>query len=1037
MHPDPFFSCYASYLKKLYTSMTHSHTSQHWPPLPRCEFLQLAMIGGYGLRRGGPEEEMIRLAQLGKIETIISHKEPIELHNLFQFPPSKPQPLVVLPPPPSGRVCLIEGAPGGGKSTLALHICHQWAQLEGASWLKRFDAVILAYLRDEAVQNARTLADILPARNLEMSQRIASQLQATDGKNILFVFDGWDEFPKDLMNNSLVSTIIQHAEKVSLHQSTVLITSRPVASGNLLHIADRRVEILGFTQHQIHEYIEKALDGNSTDIQKLVQHLEDHPVIEGYCYIPLHSAILVHVFLTMKGSLPTTLHELFSSLVLCCIVREQATREPSTILPELSSLDDLPDDLKSNLSNLCVLAYNGVMESKIVFNSIDLKKSHLPTILPSLGILQAIEGLTLTSKSLSYNFLHLSVQELLAAYHISQMTSSKQVEVFKELFGSSRFEAVLYYYCGFTKLNNPEIQEFISSYQHNKFELTQILPLLRCFFEAQQPSLCQLVDPKFIPQKHHDFNLNKLSPLDVLAMGYFITSILATSTADVYFLIHVTYRSLYSNSGDDKYRTFVDLIDNHRFKLLLCEFSKYPVEGVPTTGALSKKLALDLYTPSITEQGAKLLASHLKKSTGINELILVYGHSSRASSVDDRDSLVQIAEALQANSSLTKFSIQGRYILPDSFSCCLFKSLQHNTHLVCLEINIVSSVAAVPIANMLRINKSLTHIDFSSNTNFSDAGAHHIIFEGLLANTTLTNLNLSKIGLTTTDLDTAQCLTKILQVNKSLTHLDLSFNNLSDSGGLCIFEGLQHNTTLTSINLRNNDITATNPDTAESLTKMLQVNKSLVHLDLSSNELSDAGGLCIFEGLQHNTTLTSINLKKTSITATNPDTAMSLTKMLQVNNSLTYLNLSSKCPMPDDQIFSHIFRGLEHNTTLSHLVLRDRNITFQDAECIAHVLMSNQCSLQIVDLSHANATNESFCLILDSLKFNSTFKKLLFISKNRETYFKPGALSALDLAVSNFKKEREVKGLPPIEIVLKEIRTHKERSLDRSCSMYF
>ena len=45
-----------------------------------------------------------------------------------------------------------------------------------------------------------------------------------------------------------------------------------------IHIADRRVEILGFTQHQIREYIEKALDGNSTHIQKLVQHLEDHPV---------------------------------------------------------------------------------------------------------------------------------------------------------------------------------------------------------------------------------------------------------------------------------------------------------------------------------------------------------------------------------------------------------------------------------------------------------------------------------------------------------------------------------------------------------------------------------------------------------------------------------------------------------------------------------------------------------------------------------------------------------------------------------------
>ena len=81
-HPD-LLTSYASYLRELYTSMSHSHTSQHWTHLPRCEFIQLAMIGAQGLRRGGPEEEMIILAQQGKIETILSHKEPIELHNLY------------------------------------------------------------------------------------------------------------------------------------------------------------------------------------------------------------------------------------------------------------------------------------------------------------------------------------------------------------------------------------------------------------------------------------------------------------------------------------------------------------------------------------------------------------------------------------------------------------------------------------------------------------------------------------------------------------------------------------------------------------------------------------------------------------------------------------------------------------------------------------------------------------------------------------------------------------------------------------------
>ena len=529
-HSDPLAS-YASYLKELYMSMSSSHTYQHWSHLPRCDFIQLAMIKDEEMRRGGPEEEMIRLAQQGKIETVLGRKQSIDLHNLFPLP-ARPPSLVVQPPPQPGRVCLIEGAPGVGKSTLALQICKQWAQ--GASWLARFDVVILAYLRDEAVQNASTLADILPANDLDRFRNIASQVSSSRGAKVLFIFDGWDEFPPKLMDSSLVSIIIrQPAYKLSLHQSTVLITTRPVASGKLLHIADRRVEILGFTRHQIREYIEKALNGNSTHIQRLVQHFEKHPVIEGYCYIPLHSAILVHIFLTMNNKpLPTTLHELFCDLVLCCIVREHETHEPDSILPEMSSLDDLPDDLKSKLSNLRVLAYNGVMQDKIVFYSKDLKEFNLPDDLSSLGLVQAVEGFTKFSKTRSYNFLHLSVQELLAAYHISLMDTNEQVNVFKTMLVSSRFQPVLRYYSGFTKLVNPEIREFIFSYQHGKSNVKEILPLLHCFFEAHEPSLCQLVNPNFAGAISVAYYY-MFDPSDFLAIGYFIASLLSTSNADM------------------------------------------------------------------------------------------------------------------------------------------------------------------------------------------------------------------------------------------------------------------------------------------------------------------------------------------------------------------------------------------------------------------------------------------------------------------------------------------------------------------------
>ena len=133
------------------------------------------MIGSGELRRGDREEEMVRLAQQGRIETIMRHKKEIDLDNTF----STLQPLVVVPPPPPPRVILIEGAPGGGKSTLALHICHKWAQGGCAYSLDRFYLVVLVYLRDQAIQNATILADILPARTFELSKMVASQVQVS------------------------------------------------------------------------------------------------------------------------------------------------------------------------------------------------------------------------------------------------------------------------------------------------------------------------------------------------------------------------------------------------------------------------------------------------------------------------------------------------------------------------------------------------------------------------------------------------------------------------------------------------------------------------------------------------------------------------------------------------------------------------------------------------------------------------------------------------------------------------------------------
>ena len=339
-----------------------------------------------------------------------------------------------------------------------------------------------------------------------------------------------------------------------------------------------------------------------------------------------------------------------------------------------------------------------------------------------------------------------------------------------------------------------------------KSSFKDLLPLLHCIFEAQQPSLCQLVDPRFILNQQETLLYSSdLSPVDFLAIGYFITSLLSVFTADAP-TIHIV----------------IDGIDDHHLKMLLNELSKYPIGGIPTSaGALL--LRLELRKTNITEQGVSHLSFHLKHSSAISEFVLSDG------SIRYIHVLLPIAEALQMNTSLTNLSLHHM-------------SLHHT------EQNGSS------LTKMLQENKSLTHLDLSNNSTFSDSGAR-CIFEGLQHNTTLVNLNLSQTGIAAITSDTARSLTKMLQVNKSLTHLDLSYNcAFANSEARCIFEGLQNDsTTLVNLNLKQTGIASISPETARSLTKMLQVNKSLKQLNISNYFTHKITHIliisCIFEGL--------------------------------------------------------------------------------------------------------------------------------------------------------------------------------------------
>ena len=348
---------YANYLRGRYQTDIPSFFTLQWPPPPTRKVFNLAMVHEEPLRRGPVNEELARLMLRGDVIDIMQRKTAIELEDLFK-------------PAVHGKrrqVVLIEGAPGAGKSTLAWHICEKW---ESGELFQEFKVTIFVQLRDPVIQSAKSIADILPTKSNTTCSEVLSIMEARDGHGVLFVLDGWDEYSPGLRADTIFRKLITKPNDLSMHLSALVITSRPIASGAVQPYVSSRVEIVGFTPTELEKYFKEALQRRGPHmVTKLQQQLSIRPVIQASCYLPLNAAIVAHLFIDLEETLPSTLHEVFTTLVLCCIIRHlKRLAQEYDKIPDISSLDDLPSDIQKAFDNICSLAFRGVKENKATFS---------------------------------------------------------------------------------------------------------------------------------------------------------------------------------------------------------------------------------------------------------------------------------------------------------------------------------------------------------------------------------------------------------------------------------------------------------------------------------------------------------------------------------------------------------------------------------------------------------------------------------------------------------------------------------------------
>ena len=210
-------------------------------------YIKLALVKKKRVSRA-EADKFTRLILQGDMDMVLQAKEQIEMDDILKVKDKT-------------RLVVVEGAPGIGKSTFVWELCRQWPTLES---LKRFSLVVLLRLREERVQTATHITDLLYHSNSELRRHVGEEVERSEGEGVLFVFDGFDEFPTELREISLVTDIISGS--AYLPRATVLVTSRPSALVQLHSLFQtsirKHIEIVGFTVKEMHSMRKVYLDLN-------------------------------------------------------------------------------------------------------------------------------------------------------------------------------------------------------------------------------------------------------------------------------------------------------------------------------------------------------------------------------------------------------------------------------------------------------------------------------------------------------------------------------------------------------------------------------------------------------------------------------------------------------------------------------------------------------------------------------------------------------------------------------------------------------
>ena len=386
---------------------------------------------------------------------------------------------------------------GIGKTTLANEICVKWAKDGFLS--EDFTIIILITLR--TVQQ-RSLENVIKKLIGENAYQL---LKESLGIKCLIILEGLDEMAVERrQNDSLLMELVKNV-RMEFVKARIVITSRPNACQELK--ANRTIEIIGLGDKEIMEFVQNSFPGNTQSIEVFSKQLDEYPQLYSLCYVPMSLVMIVRIFKYKQQSLPSTLTELYHLFIVMTLKREENKKSTTKHLASTTVVDpaeeivrkvfvDIPSDKIKTLITLSKLAYHGFFkwhregkydwrkqckqkDPRIIFTENDLIQSDIEVTdeFDGHGLLQFETLYQLTEDCVTYNFIHLTVQEFLCAVYMLTLSQEEQYHLLNEYFED--YPNIMILYCGLTKLDYHKVIYSKLTSHHST------VTAVKCLYEGQ------------------------------------------------------------------------------------------------------------------------------------------------------------------------------------------------------------------------------------------------------------------------------------------------------------------------------------------------------------------------------------------------------------------------------------------------------------------------------------------------------------------------------------------------------------------------